>query len=335
MVERFPLSVPVLVAAVGLLASPGCGDEAFDQARDVDPLLLADAAEDPGEDGPGTGFVPDTAREDQIRALDRANWYRWQSGLPPLDMIEGLNDACQAHCDYWVTHIDQYNATGLSPHDENPSWSEGFTGVNFWERDAYFGYAAGASEVIAFMHHPEGSVDGWMNTLYHRIPFMNAQMVAMGYGAAGGGGWQNSTKIDTVDFGSVDAAGTSYSGPVAEGIYPPPGSSGIPVSFDGMESPQPPPPPSGYPSGTIISVTWSGNAGFKVTSHKIWAEDDQQELPHVWLDPGSDANLAGASTIALYPYKPLSPGKRYWVSIVGEKNGAAWEKTWDFYTVRY
>lgn len=322
--------------AFALLLSACGADAGLDESRDVDPSLLGDVVEAPDDEGgPAPGFAPESARDDQVAALDRANFYRWQSNLPPLDMIEGLNLGAQAHCDYWVKHIDQYGSTGLSPHQENPAWSEGFTGQEFWQRAEHFGYAYAASEVIAFVHNPDLAVDGWMATLYHRIPFMSAQMVALGYGAAESGGWQNSTKIDTVDFGTRDASGKAYMGPELEGIYPPPGSSGIPVLFDGMESPQPPPPPNGYPSGTIVSVTWSSNAGFKVDEHRIWAEEDQVDLPHVWLDPGNDGNLSGAATIALYPNKPLDEGKRYWVHIKGEKNGAPWEKTWDFYTVRY
>ncbi len=331
----------LVLALVLLISLPACGGGGggFDETRDV----IADFEEEGGGyiepvdeifDPPG-GFVPDSAREDQVKALARANWFRHQSGLPYLDMIEGINQAAQAHCDYYVLHKDKYNSTGLSVHDENPAWAEGFTGAAFWERCAHFGYHDAGSEVIAFLHHPEQSVDGWMNTLYHRIPFMNANMTACGYGAAGSGGWQNGDRIDTIDFGRKDADGNTYDGPPVEGIYPPPGSSGIPPSFDGLESPQPPPPPTGYPSGTIITVTWSKPTGFKVDEHDIWAEDDQVELPVVWLDGNNDSNLAGANTIAMYAHQPLKKATKYWVHIKGEKGGKDWEKTWYFWTEKY
>lgn len=337
MLKRLVLLMIAAAAAMRLGACDGNGAGAYDQTRDVDPSLLSDAWGDNSQpEPPKQGYVPENAREDQVRAWERANWYREQSGLPPFDMLEPLNKATQAHCDYFVKHKAQYNSSGLSPHSENPAWAEGFTGAEFWERAQHFGYAAAAAEVIAFLHNAEPAIDGWMNTLYHRIPFMDASMVAMGYGAAGVGGWgPNATAIDTVDFGWSDVDGKSYNGPPVEGIYPPPGATGIPREFDGMESPQPPPPPGGYPSGTIISITWSTNAGFKVEEHKLWAEENQVELAHTWLDPSNDGNLAGSSTIAMYAHMPLDKGKHYWVFIKGEKNGAPYEKTWDFYTAQH
>ncbi len=234
---RLTLLLPLLL----LLSCGDGGDEAAldDFTRDLveGADILTVEAELPPIPG---GTIPDNARDDQVKAVERANWYRWQSGLPPLDMIDAINKACQAHCDYYVTHLDKYQSTGTSPHNENPAWSEGFTGVAPWDRMGHFGYSGGASEVIAFVHNPIGSVDGWMATLYHRIPFMDATLTACGYGAAGSGTWQNSSKIDTMDFGWNDADGSTYKGPVLEGIYPPPGSSGIPPSFDGLETPQPP-----------------------------------------------------------------------------------------------
>jgi len=324
------------------VVSTGCGEDSgpgTDESREIDPQALADALEEDSLEDPGLyqneGWYPESSREDQIKALDRANWYRWMSGLPPLDLIEAINQAAQAHCDYYVAHFDQYQSTGMSPHNENPAWPDGFSGESPWDRTAKFGYSQGVSEVIAFVRNPVEAVDGWMNTLYHRIPFMDASMMACGYGAAGSGTWSNSTRIDTVDFGTVDHEAKGYAGGDVMGIYPPPGSSGIPVSFDGLESPQPPPPPTGYPSGTIVSITWSSSVAAKVTEHAIWAEEDQIPLDHTWLDATNDSNLQGAATVALYPHKPLDEGKKYWVEMKGEKGGKPWELKWFFYTVRY
>lgn len=335
LVSRFSL----LVLLVSVAACDDSSSAAPDKVREIDPMLLADALSQDDVVDPGVyqneGWYPESANKDQVKALERANWFRWQSGLPPMDMIEGINLAAQAHCDYYVTHLDKYQTTGQSPHNENPSWAEGFSGVDPWDRTAKFGYSSGAAEVIAFVRNPVESVDGWMNTLYHRIPFMDANMVACGYGLAGSGTWSNSSRIDTMDFGTVDSNGKSYTGPEVMGIYPPPGSSGIPVSFDGLESPEPQRPPTGWPSGTIVTITWSSPVGAKIAEHAIWAEDDQVPLEHVWLDASNDQHLQGSGTIALYAYKPLREGTKYWVELKGEKGGKPWELKWFFYTVRY
>ncbi len=334
---------PVMVSLLILSPLfPACGESssvAEDKVREIDPGLLADALEQDASEEPGVyqqeGWYPESANSDQIKALERANWYRWMSGLPQMDMNEAINLAAQAHCDYYVTHLSKYQSSGQSPHNENPAWAEGFSGVDPWDRTAKFGYNNCASEVIAFVRNPVLSVDGWMNTLYHRIPFMDANMVACGFGLAGSGTWSNSSRIDTMDFGTVDSEGKSYSGGEVMGIYPPPGSSGIPVSFDGLESPQPPPPPTGYPSGTIVTITWSSPVAAKVTEHAIWAEEDQVPLEHTWLDASNDSHLQGAGTVSLYPHKPLKEGTKYWVEMKGEKGGKPWELKWFFYTVRY
>jgi hypothetical protein len=234
-----------------------------------------------------------------------------------------------------VLHHDKYASGALSPHYENSAWPEGFVGTEPWDRMGHFGYTAGASEVMAFVHNAEQAVDGWMNTLYHRIPFMDATLTACGYGAAGSGMWANSDKVDTMDFGWEDADGNNYTGPDVEGIYPPPGSSGIPPSFDGLESPQPKPPPAGFPSGTIISITWSSPGNFLATSHALWAEADGKELSHVWLDPSNDGNLQGSPTVAMYADFPLQSAAKYWVVIEGERNGKPYKRKWFFWTARY
>ena len=331
------LSFVSMLAVAWALSSCGDAGEDFNLARDVMEDYFYEGDEsDVTETEPKVAYVPHSARDDQVKAIERANWYREMCGVPPLDMIEAINNAAQAHCDYYVLHYDKYASSGMSPHNEDPQWTEGFTGSSPWDRTGHFGYPYGASEVIAFVHNPKLSVDGWINTLYHRIPFMDASLTACGYGAAGAGGYgAGSTKIDTIDFGTMDADGQPFDGLLYEAIYPPPGSSGIPPSFDGMESPQPPPPANGYPSGTIITITWSKNSNFLAEEHSLWAEEDQTELDHVWLDASNDGNLVGASTIAMYAYSPLKKGTRYWVHIKGQKNGAPWEKTWDFYTTRY
>lgn len=329
------LAAVFLIFVLSLAGCGGDGGNGVDLERDVWAGFEGEVEETPEEMFVNTGFYPESARDDQIKALERSNWYRWQSGLPQLDMIEAINYAAQAHSDYYAEYVSNYSSSGLSPHNEDPSWANGFTGAQFWERCSHFAYHDCSSEVIAFYHNAKLAVDGWMNTLYHRIPFMDASQVSMGYGAAGAGGWQNSNKIDTVDFGSKNANGMGYNGPEVAGIYPPPGSTGIPPSFDGMESPQPPPPPSGYPSGTIITITWSKNAVFAVEDYRLWSEEDQEDLPLVWLDHTNDTHLAGASTIAMYAYDPLQKGTKYWVYIKGKKGGLDWEKTWHFYTTRY
>jgi hypothetical protein len=163
---------------------------------------------------------------------------------------------------------------------------------------------------------------------------MDASYNSCGYGLAGAGtAWTGGNSCDTMDFGTVDIDGNSYQGPALEGIWPPPGATGIRVSFDGMESPEPIQPPTGWPSGTIITVTWSAGKAY-ITDHTIWKEGDADNpLPHVYADDTNDPYI-GNNTIALYAHKPLEHGTTYWVSLKGEKGGLDYEKTWSFTTAR-
>jgi uncharacterized protein YkwD len=310
------------------------GVDTTNNSRDIESAdIYIYVPEDDGlPDYPQERFAAESSNDEQLRALERANYYRWYVGLPAMDMIEGINLAAQSHCDYWVLHKDKYDSSGLSVHNENPVWAEGFSGEAPWDRTATFGYSSGYSEVIAFMRDPEGSVDGWIDTLYHRIPFMDASAVACGYGLAGSGFMGS---IDTMDFGLTDAEGMSYQGPDVVGIFPPPGATGIRVSFDGLESPEPINPPTGWPSGTIITLTWAKSGAFIAQEHEIIDTSTGESLEHVFADQTNDTHLEGANTIALYSYDPLKKGTVYKVHLKGMKAGAVWEKDWTFTTQRY
>ena len=319
-----------------LAAAAGCdGGDDGDKVRDLDgaDVWVSEAPDDGLPPYPPERGIEPGAGEDALKALERANYYRWYAGLPPLDMLQSINNAAQAHCECYATNIDKYS--GMSPHSEG-NWGPPCYG-ELAQRMIHWGYGGnGFAEVMAFMRNPEGAVDGWIDTLYHRIPYMDASYNSCGYGLAGAGtAWTGGSSCDTMDFGTVDVDGATYQGPAIEGIWPPPGATGIRVSFDGLESPEPIPPPSpGWPSGTIITVTWSAGKAY-ITDHTIWKEGEAETPPaHVFADDTNDPNLVGAKTIALYTHKPLEHGTTYWVSLKGEKGGLDYEKTWSFTTAR-
>ena len=324
----------VLALAVSLAAGAcdGGGDESV---RDVDgaDVRVAEKPDDGLPPYPPERGVEPGASEDALKALERANYYRWYAGVPPLDMLQSINNAAQAHCECYAAHVDDYGS--MSPHSENASWGPPCWG-ELDQRMMHFGYAGmGFAEVMAFMRNPEGAVDGWIDTLYHRIPYMDASYNSCGYGLAGAGtGWTGGNSCDTMDFGTVDVDGKTYQGPEIEGIWPPPGATGIRVSFDGMESPTPIAPPTGWPSGTIITITWSSGFSAKIHEHEIWKEGaEDAPLTHVFADSSNDPNI-GSNTIAIYANKPLEHGTTYWVHLSGEKGGLDYEKTWSFTTAR-
>jgi len=302
-----------------------CGD---DPARDTAP---ADAVGEAGDDAVPAetiepGQYPDDADADQIEALAEVNAVRRAVGLPPVDQIASLNQAATAHAKFYALHYDKYQSTGLSPHEEDPSFGEGFTAADFFARMQAKGFDGwGGFEIIAFYHNPRLAVAGWVATLYHRIPVVYPGSATMGYGGAGGG----VRAIDVIDWGT----GAPTPAGVTEVLYPWEGQTDVDVSWDGFESPQPPPPPGGYPSGPIVTATFVG-AVPTVASHKL-LDPSGAEVAHTFLTPTTDAYLDGTQTISLYADEPLEPLTTYRVALEGKRGTQPWTLEWSFTTAAH
>jgi hypothetical protein len=292
--------------------------------------VLADvaSAEDAGPDsGNGTGDYPPGASPEQKAALDYVNTIREVLDLPLVGQLEAINKAAQAHAEYFVAHCQAYLNYSTSPHEENPNWEEGFSGVNFYDRMAYFGFGGMAGwEVMAFIGDPVGSVDGWMATLYHRIPFVNPFAADLGYGMVTGKGcYQWASGVDVMDFSRL--ANTTVTEAV---VWPYDGQTGVPKSWDGAESPQPPMPKGhNYPSGPIITLTFPGTQ-FSFESHELLGPSGPVE--HQWVTPQNDPVKYLQDTVSLYALAPLAGATVYTVRLTGsyKGKGGVWE--WSFTT---
>ncbi|NOZ01416.1 MAG: hypothetical protein GXP54_05945 [Deltaproteobacteria bacterium] len=266
---------------------------------------------------PKPWHYPPDATKQQIAALDRLNAYRLASSVAPVDEHEALNAAAQSHAEFIVNHCQDYKNSGLSVHQENSDWS-GFTGVNVWNRVSHFGYSSsGVAEVIGFVNNPEAAVDGWIGTLYHRLPLLDPATMEVGYGNSGiGGGTCNYPLYKQADVMDV---GMGFVAEDAVVVYPPDGAKGVPGSFNGYESPQPQKPPGGFPSGTIITVQFGKPIGFEVQGHHL-LENGTDPVEHLFLAPFADdlhdvlkdpnASFAD-NNVTMYAYKPLKSKTTY------------------------
>jgi uncharacterized protein YkwD len=287
----------------------------------------------------GGGTFPESATESQILALEQLNTARVASGLPPVNQVAALNQSSQAHAEFLVSNCSNYGTTGLSPHNEDASWP-GFTGVQFWQRMTAAGYPdSSASEVIAFLNRPTLAVDGWIRTLYHRLPLLDPRTKEIGYGGATIPSdapycqYRQFWNADVIDIGMDSTADDVVV------LYPPDGSKYIPTSFDGMESPMPTPPPAGWPSGTIITVQFGKDLPFTVTGHKLLGPGET-ELPHLIVAAkaddtafvGADPNLHDDRVLSLYALSPLMTGNDYTVIVDMVRNGGPLHLEWTFKT---
>jgi len=276
-----------------------------------------------GGDAGGSGpDAPDGASAPQVSALEDLNGLRAHVGAAPVTMDGAINAAASAHCAFYVQHHTQYQATNLSPHSEDPSFGAGFTGVSFADRMQAAGFTGPAStETMAFVASPKDAMQGWLATVYHRLPLLDPRTVAFGYGLASG-----PVGCDTADW----SARTAQAGdPVV--IYPIDGQIDVPRAWNGLEGPQPPPPPEGFPSGSVISARLDGPP--KITSHAL-RDDKGNEVPHVFLDAQGDATLGqfDARTVVLYAHAPLAAKTTYHVELKGTAGPSALDLSWSFTT---
>lgn len=266
-------------------------------------------------------LAPD-ANSAQKAAMDRVNWYRENVGVPLMNNVGAINKASQSHADYYVTHAEAYKKNKVTggAHSQDPNYSQGFTGKSFADRMKKAGYKGQPGwEVMAFMNDPVKAVDGWVETVYHRIPITSPDAHEGGYGGAGG-----AASCDVMDFGRKN-----HTDKQLVVVYPFPDQTNVPKKWSGNEWPKPPAPPDGYPSGPVITAQTSQGSSLKITGHEI-RDSKGNSIEHVWHPQGDNQFLK--FTWALYPHKPLAGASTYTVELTGTMGGKPWSRVWSFTT---
>ncbi len=104
--------------------------------------------------------------------LERINQARKLARLGPLTADDRLSQGCLAHARYVARNLGHPRLQGLGIHDEDATLP-GATP---------HGARAGKAAIIALLPDPLESVDGWLATLYHRIPLLDPNLRRIGYG---------------------------------------------------------------------------------------------------------------------------------------------------------
>ncbi len=265
-----------------------------------------------------------TAKADPVhaavaaRALEKVNAYRARAGLEAVILDPQLTAGCQAHCDYLARNAGHPSTEGLGAHSEDPAlpgYSEG-------------GSLAGKSSVIAWGEaEPLATIDGWMATLYHRVPLLDPTLKRIGFGhARRRGGWV--TALDVM-------RGKEASPPAGVVLYPAPNQAGVPLRFPANEDPDPIPLATDRRAGFPITTTFP--AGASLTKMAFTLKDGGGQTVAVWFSsPEKPANPKFAAhqgtTVCLIAREPLRPETTYTVSGSGEVNGLPWSREWSFTT---
>jgi uncharacterized protein YkwD len=241
-------------------------------------------------------------------ALAAVNDLRAHMGLSCMTLVTEINTSAQKHCDYYQQNQDDKACTG-NAHVEVATCA-GYVAANFNERMTAAGYKGSPrSEVMAFSGNPASAISQWINSVYHRTPLLSPWIREMGYGMT--------ADCDTIDMG----LGTKTPDDVSA-VYPYPGQTGLPLSFDGShEGPMPPAPPSGWPSASPVHLYVKN---YTVTSHDVFVNGSCEPIAHQWL-PDKDQYI-------LYPDKPFAKATEYRVVIAGTQAGKPLTFDWTFTT---
>jgi len=303
-------------------SSSGASSGGVIGSKDWDGESLGDVHPGPERAAPGHTDDAELSKQ-QNAALSELNELRALVGLPAITQNRLIAKAAQAHAQFYVQHYSKYKAKNLSPHKEDASFGEGFTGVSFGTRLKKAGFSGPpGAEVMAFTGSPSGALKGWLETVYHRLPLIDPRVSEMGFGIA------SSAKART-EVMNTSNGGKSTGAPIV--VYPVPGQKGVPRSWSGNEGPQPPKPKSGYPSGPVITARTP--TAVKWLTHELLGPDDKP-IQHVWLTPANDKVLGNfdARTVVVYADQPLASGLRYTVHLTFEDKGEPRALKWRFTT---
>lgn len=250
-------------------------------------------------------------------AIERTNSYRAAVGVPPLSEDPAVAEGAEAHAYFYLFNFGQSQLQGLGIHTEDPSLP-GFTGANSLVRDHKFGYTGNrGAEVINHVAVPEGSVQVWMDSVYHRYPLLARETSVAGYGEAGLG----IASISIMDLGVGDPGrGDAI-------VYPVPDQPDVPAYFNGQEVPDPVPQGASFPVGYPITLQVGASQTLTVISGRLFGSDNQ-EVPSYTLQPGSSG--VTQSEWALLAQRPLKAGARYTAEVIGKVDGQDFSKRWSF-----
>lgn len=257
------------------------------------------------------------AHAEGARAVHYLNAIRTAAGLPPVRWDGALGAASAAHATYLIQNPSDRD---LNAHGERPG-GRGFTGETVGDRTRYWGWTgASVSEVIHFETTAEEGIDGWMESLYHRIPLISADISHIGFQVAGSA----DAYVQVMNLGGH---GTSE----ATVLWPPPGATEVPPGWSGLEQPDPFRLYDGWqgPVGYTVSATFPGGPGLLMDEMRLTGPDGR-EVPAYRFTPANDSLLT--DTVALIPHDPLAPNTRYEAHFAGTVGGRPWSRTWSFTT---
>ncbi|HVH65222.1 MAG TPA: CAP domain-containing protein [Candidatus Acidoferrum sp.] len=253
----------------------------------------------------------------QSQALAAVNAYRKLAGLGPITASSVIHQSALSHAFYTFFNGASPSIRDLGIHKEDAS-GLGYTGDNVLSRAQHFGYPQRSmAEVITHRTDPSSAISDWIDSVYHRIPLLRADLLELGYGDA----YLGPITVQVMDM----AYRETTTGRVI--LYPAANQVNVPVAFNGNEIPDPAP-NAAYPIGYPITATFDRNANVTITGFHL-RDPSGTELSGISLQPSNETE----NSFAFMANTPLQPATRYSVDLAYTLNGVAGHKTWQFTTV--
>ena len=279
----------------------------------------------------GNGTVDD--------GITQLNLYRTLLGQSQVTLDPVSSAGCAEHLQYLICAEAKTGTTGYLEHTETITGcvtdGGGVAGV---ESDLAWGEST-TNGVVTDQSLGE-AVDLWMNGLYHRNPLLDPGLTKAGAASSGG--------YNCLDYAAPgNTAAVRAPSPV---LFPPEGTTDVPETFGGYESPCPTavdPADAGTcgGSGFIVTANWYGWTGANGSSSAISAVSSVS-----MTDVATDAavplfawyadTIAGHdplpgyvhNEIALVPQASLAANTTYSVAIDATISGQATTLSWSFTT---
>jgi hypothetical protein len=281
-------------------------------------LLLTVASAAPG--GPLHSSVADAKQETEpqmVAALATINQYRAWLGVQPLTVDPALQQAAEAHVNYYSLNYGDPDLAGMGLHYETAG-KPGFTGESFQDRADAAGYTGWVNENAGLSGSMTWSLDWFIGTVGHRLTLLDPRYIHIGLAAINDGDKQ----FEIIDLGSAEHWSYTWDDPQWT-AWPPDGATGVGLSFDG-EAPNPFP-DANYPVGYPTTLKYFGDGDLTLGSATL--SDASGVVPSFSII--GDGWLT-SQTVELCASAPLTPGERYRVHITGTANGAPFTRDWSF-----
>jgi hypothetical protein len=262
-----------------------------------------------------TGTKCSTMSTDATAALAAIDSVRTKMGMAAINCDNKIQHAA-------INHAKYQGLNNVMTHQE-VAGKQGFTGVNFWDRMKYTGFAGSAmNEVISGGGGGTAVVNQFMNSVYHRVPFVSFQAKSYGFGNYISGA---TNKYGTIDF----ASGGSAPSPTTTVVWPSVNATGVPKSFScNTESPNP-----CNAGQTVVGspISLTGGSDLTITSTKIVKKGTATGLAHL-VRTNSFSGYIPKTQVYLIPNAPFAAATSYTATVTGSLNGSAFTKTWSFTT---